>query len=110
VRTTGGRGKICVRTRHEKDLAVVSISDTGCGIPVEIQGRIFDPFFTTKEVGRGTGQGLAIARNIVVEKHGGRIAFEPNFPQGVTFVVSLPVEVVRAASAEAATAPEVEAS
>lgn len=110
VKTAGGRGKICVRTRQEKDEAVVSISDTGCGIPAEIQDRIFDPFFTTKEVGTGTGQGLAIARNIVVEKHGGRIAFEPNFPQGTTFVVCLPLEEARAASSEAATATEVEIS
>lgn len=110
VKTAGGRGKICVRTRYEKGEAVVSISDSGCGIPAEIQGRIFDPFFTTKEVGRGTGQGLAIARNIVVEKHGGRITFEPNFPQGTTFVVCLPIEEPRAASLEAARIPEVEVS
>ncbi len=107
VNTAGGRGKICVRTRQVNDEAVISISDTGCGIPAENQARIFDPFFTTKEVGRGTGQGLAIARNIVVEKHGGRIAFEPNFPQGTTFIVSLPLEGPRAASPEATAAPGV---
>lgn len=92
VRSSGARGEICVRTRLNGADAVVSISDTGCGIPAEIVPRVFDPFFTTKDVGRGTGQGLAIARNIVVEKHGGRITFEPNVPQGTTFVVVLPVD------------------
>jgi two-component system, NtrC family, sensor kinase len=110
VKTSGGRGKICVRTRRQKDEAVVSVSDTGCGIPADIQERVFDPFFTTKEVGKGTGQGLAIARNIVVEKHGGRIAFEPNLPQGTTFVVSLPTDEARPANPQAATAPEEQVS
>jgi PAS domain S-box-containing protein len=91
VKKNGGRGEIRVRTRCENNEAIVSISDTGSGIPVAIQTRVFDPFFTTKEVGKGTGQGLAIARTIVVERHGGRIAFEPNLPQGTTFLVSLPV-------------------
>src|SRR5688572_12825209 len=68
-----GKGKIRVKTRPEGDWAVVEISDTGCGMPPHIQQRIFDPFFTTKEVGKGTGQGLAIAHNVVVDKHGGSI-------------------------------------
>ena len=91
VRKSGSRGEIGVRTRCEGAEVIVSISDTGCGIPAAVQSRVFEPFFTTKEVGRGTGQGLAIARNIVVERHGGRIAFEPNLPQGTTFIVSLPI-------------------
>lgn len=107
VRTDGGRGKIVVRTRHENDEAVVSISDTGCGIPPEIRDRIFDPFFTTKEVGKGTGQGLAIARNVVVEKHGGRIAFEPNLPRGTRFVVRLPAEETHPSGPEQAGVLEV---
>jgi signal transduction histidine kinase len=85
------KGLIRVATRREGDQAIVSISDTGGGIPEEIRSRVFDPFFTTKEVGRGSGQGLAIARSIVVEKHGGNIWFEPNGAQGTTFLVSLPI-------------------
>jgi PAS domain S-box-containing protein len=92
---TGAKGQIRVRTRQDGDRILVSISDTGCGIPEDIQSRIFDPFFTTKEVGRGTGQGLSLARSIVVEKHGGKITFEPNQPRGTTFIVSLPAGLPR---------------
>ncbi len=87
-----GKGRIFVRTRSEGDVwAVVEIEDTGPGIPEEIRDRIFDPFFTTKEVGKGTGQGLAIARSIVVDKHGGTldVASEPG--QGTTFTIRLPL-------------------
>jgi signal transduction histidine kinase len=99
MKKTDKRGVITVRTRQLNDRAVISISDTGCGIPATIQSKIFDPFFTTKEVGRGTGQGLAIARAIVVEQHGGSITFEPNGAQGTTFVVSLPIESIYASEA-----------
>ena len=85
------KGLIRVSTRPVDGCAVISISDSGCGIPENIQRRVFDPFFTTKDVGRGSGQGLAIARATVVEKHGGSIWFEPNLPRGTTFVVSLPM-------------------
>ena len=53
--------------------------------------RIFDPFFTTKEVGKGTGQGLAIARNVIVDKHGGTLRFETELGQGTTFYIRLPI-------------------
>lgn len=89
---SGERGKIRVRTYAEGADAVVAISDTGCGVPEAARGRIFEPFFTTKEVGRGTGQGLPIARNIVVDRHGGSIAFETELGQGTTFFVRLPFE------------------
>jgi PAS domain S-box-containing protein len=91
VKESGVKGRIRVTTRADGDWVTVTISDTGCGIPEAIRTRVFDQFFTTKEVGRGTGQGLALAHSIVVDKHGGRIAFEPNLPQGTTFVVSLPI-------------------
>jgi two-component system, NtrC family, sensor kinase len=92
VKQEGGKGLITIRTAIEGDQVVISMADTGCGIPAAIQARVFDPFFTTKEVGRGTGQGLALARAVVVEKHGGRIVFEPNVPRGTTFFVYLPLE------------------
>jgi len=85
------RGKIRVRTGHSDDWVVVTISDDGCGIPVEVQDKVFDPFFTTKEVGKGTGQGLAIARSIVVERHHGRLWFETELGKGTTFHLAVPV-------------------
>jgi PAS domain S-box-containing protein len=92
VAGTDRRGTITVRTWHEGEMAVVSIADTGGGIPQAIQDRVFDPFFTTKEVGRGTGQGLAIARTVVVEKHRGDLSFECAPGVGTTFVLRLPIE------------------
>jgi signal transduction histidine kinase len=84
-------GRIDVKTRREDDMIVVTVADNGCGIPENIRERIFDPFFTSKEVGRGTGQGLAIARAIVVEQHGGRITVESKVGVGSTFEVWLPI-------------------
>jgi PAS domain S-box-containing protein len=103
MKESGAMGQIRVKTRAAGDHVTVSISDTGCGIPEAIRARVFDQFFTTKEVGRGTGQGLALARGIV-EKHGGRIVFEPNLPQGTTFVVSIPIGRRDAAVPDAAMA------
>lgn len=87
----GGRGMIFVRTRRDGDDAVVEIRDTGCGIPEDICQRVFDPFFTTKEVGRGTGQGLALARTIMVDGHGGTLTFESEVGIGTTFTVRIPI-------------------
>jgi signal transduction histidine kinase len=67
------------------------VSDTGSGIPENIQERVFDPFFTTKETGIGTGQGLAIAHAVIVDKHGGSIDFETEPGEGTTFVIRLPI-------------------
>lgn len=88
----GGKGRIEVTTRRDGDELEVCIRDTGTGIPPEIHSRIFDPFFTTKEVGKGTGQGLAIAQNIIVRKHGGRIYFESKVGEGTAFYIRLPLE------------------
>jgi signal transduction histidine kinase len=85
-----GRGRITVRSRVLEDGVEVSVADTGIGIPAGIRDRIFEPFFTTKEVGRGTGQGLAIARSIIRDKHGGTIHFEARAGGGTVFVVRLP--------------------
>jgi PAS domain S-box-containing protein len=84
------KGKITVQTRALADWAEIRIHDTGHGIPEGIRTRIFDPFFTTKEIGKGTGQGLAIARSVVVDKHGGSIHFETEMGKGTTFIVRLP--------------------
>ena len=69
----------------------IRIEDTGCGIPENIRHRVFDPFFTTKEVGKGTGQGLAIAHSVICEKHGGSLSFETKEGTGTTFIIQLPV-------------------
>lgn len=87
---TGRRGVIRVRTFAEPTSIVIAISDSGTGIPKDIHGRIFDPFFTTKGVGRGTGQGLALAHSVVVEQHGGTITFETEVGKGTTFFVRIP--------------------
>lgn len=86
------KGTIKVSTRLDGDWAEIRISDTGTGIPEEIRSRIFDPFFTTKEVGKGTGQGLAIAHSVVVDKHGGTIACESEVGRGTTFLIRLPIK------------------
>jgi PAS domain S-box-containing protein len=91
VNGTSERGVIRVRTRREEDLAVIEIADTGSGIPSHVAPRIFDPFFTTKAVGRGTGQGLAIARDVVVNRHSGSLTFESEVGRGTTFVVRIPI-------------------
>jgi PAS domain S-box-containing protein len=91
VHNSGKKGQIVVETRLQGESVEVAIRDTGTGIPPEIQGRIFDPFFTTKEVGKGTGQGLALARAIVVDKHGGTLTFDTIAGKGTTFYVRIPV-------------------
>ena len=83
--------RIEISTRQDGSEVEICIRDTGSGIPVEAQSRIFDPFFTTKEVGKGTGQGLAIAYNIIVQKHGGKIFFETKAGEGTAFYIRLPL-------------------
>lgn len=85
------KGMITIRTRFNESWVRIEICDTGGGIPVAIQRRIFDPFFTTKEVGKGTGQGLAIAHNIIVNKHGGSLTFETQEKKGTIFYIDLPL-------------------
>lgn len=85
------RGRITVATKVVGERVHVAITDTGCGIPVAIRERVFDPFFTTKEPGRGTGQGLALAHAVIVERHGGRIRFDTEPGCGTTFVLELPI-------------------
>jgi signal transduction histidine kinase len=91
VAGTEARGVIKIATRQEGEDVFVAISDSGNGIPEAIRSKIFDPFFTTKEVGKGTGQGLAIARSVVVDKHGGAISVETEVGLGTTFLIRLPI-------------------
>jgi signal transduction histidine kinase len=109
VGQSGERGTIGVRTRvvrHETAVQI-DVSDTGCGISSEVRHRVFDPFFTTKEVGKGTGQGLTIARSIVVDKHLGSLSFESEGGTGTTFSVVLPVAGAFRASLELGLAKDV---
>jgi signal transduction histidine kinase len=91
VRGTGGRGRISIRTWREGGDAVIAISDTGAGIPDDARQHIFEPFFTTKEVGKGTGQGLSMARSVIVDRHHGGLSFETEVGKGTTFYIRLPV-------------------
>jgi signal transduction histidine kinase len=84
-------GEIRISTSLDGDLAVIRISDNGCGVPPENLSKLFDPFFTTKEVGRGTGQGLAISHSILVDKHGGDISVHSSVGVGTEFTLSLPI-------------------
>jgi signal transduction histidine kinase len=86
----GVRGRVGVRTRRDGDDVVISVSDTGSGIPDAVRERIFEPFFTTKAPGRGTGQGLSIVRTIVAQ-HAGKIDLATVAGSGTTFAVRLPI-------------------
>jgi signal transduction histidine kinase len=89
---SGGKGSIHISTRKDGPCVEIRVSDTGCGIPETIQSKVFDPFFTTKPVGKGTGQGLAIAHSVIVQKHNGTIQFESEPGSGTTFVIQLPLD------------------
>ena len=91
-KNSGTKGTITVTTRCDEQWAEVQVRDTGAGIPEHIRNRIFEPFFTTKPVGKGTGQGLALAHSVIVKKHHGRIWFESELGKGTTFFIRLPLE------------------
>ena len=93
IEADGGRGHIRITTRHDDATGTVrvDIADTGGGIPDAIAAKVFDPFFTTKEVGKGTGQGLAISHSIIVERHRGSLTFTTEPGVGTTFHIVLPV-------------------
>jgi len=86
-----GEGTLIVRTRQEDRWVVVEIEDDGQGIPKENQSKIFDPFFTTKGQGEGTGLGLNISRNLIVQKHQGQISVKSK-PGSTCFSVRLPMD------------------
>lgn len=93
IEATGrdGPGIIRIATRVRDDAVEILVGDDGCGIPVAVQGRVFDPFFTTKGVGKGTGQGLALAYACITKRHGGTIGFESTANLGTTFRITLPI-------------------
>lgn len=91
AKAPGTQGRITVSTQRVEDWAEVRISDTGTGIPESARTHLFTPFFTTKEVGKGTGQGLALARSVIVDRHKGTLAFETELGCGTTFVIRLPL-------------------
>ncbi|MHC4944944.1 MAG: two-component system sensor histidine kinase NtrB [Planctomycetota bacterium] len=89
---SGERGTIKLSTRSEKKWVEIWLSDSGNGIPEEIQSKVFNPFFTTKAKGDGIGQGLAICRTVIEDKHGGKIRFETVPGNGTIFIIQLPLE------------------
>jgi len=91
-RGSSRRGCITIATSVDGPDAVISIADNGCGIPAAILDKIYDPFFTTKEIGRGSGQGLAISRAVIVDKHHGRLDVTSKVGAGTTFTIRLPID------------------
>ncbi|ATE53940.1 sensor histidine kinase [Actinosynnema pretiosum] len=89
-------GRITVSTRRDGDQVTISVADNGTGMDEGTKLRIFEPFFTTKEVGRGTGQGLSLAYNVVVQLHGGRIDVDTHLGEGTVFTLTLPLDAVPA--------------
>jgi signal transduction histidine kinase len=88
------KGRISIRTQRANSKILISIQDTGKGIPEDIRMRIFEPFFTTKGIGKGTGQGLSLAHNIIVKKHQGMIKVDSILDQGSTFTIELPIDIL----------------
>jgi len=85
------KGRIAISTRLKGEAIEIRVSDDGCGIAPENRARIFDLFYTTKDVGKGSGQGLAIAHAVIVEQHHGAISVESEPGEGTTFIVELPL-------------------
>ena len=86
------RGKLTIRTRQIDNDVQIEIQDNGTGIPVPVRARVFEPFFTTKQVGEGTGQGLTICHDIIVQKHHGKIWFDTELDKGTKFSVRIPIQ------------------
>jgi CheY-like chemotaxis protein/anti-sigma regulatory factor (Ser/Thr protein kinase) len=106
-RGTPEENEVHVALRAEGDQGVLTVRDTGSGIPPEVQPRIFDPFFTARRQGEGTGLGLAICHGLVTSM-GGRIDFDTEVGRGTTFRVSLPRTAPASAPAPAPPEPRLE--
>ena len=100
VDETKEKGTIRASTRTVDGYLEIRIADTGTGIREEHQQKIFEPFFTTKDVGKGTGQGLAIAHSVVVQQHNGRMWFETQLGKGTTFIIQLPMDGIGVSTGE----------
>jgi len=100
IKGAGGaaKGKIRISTRTLESAVEIRLSDSGPGVPEDIRSKIFDPFFTTKDVGSGTGQGLAMAYQIMTQRHQGSIALEESDAAGATFVLRLPLTAAGSAA------------
>lgn len=85
-------GTITAHTRLCEDAVLIELCDTGIGMPDRVKRRVFDPFFTTKDVGKGTGQGLAIAYDVIVNQHRGKISVDSEPGVGTKFSIRLPLE------------------
>lgn len=92
ITASGKDGVISIATTCDDEWAIVRISDNGAGIPTQVRERIFDPFYTTKEIGKGSGQGLAIAHNVIVNKHHGKLEVQSRPGEGATFEIKLPLK------------------
>lgn len=90
TKTGNSRGCIEIETRATESHIQIYLSDSGCGIPQSLRQKIFDPFFTTKPVGKGTGQGLALAKNCIVKGHGGKLSLVDKADYATTFLIELP--------------------
>lgn len=89
---TGKKGTISVSTRLDGNWVEIRIRDTGTGIPLHAQPHVFEQFYTTKQIGKGTGQGLALARAVIVDQHAGTLTFETQPGTGTTFIIRLPLQ------------------
>lgn len=89
----GNKGVIKLTTSYDDEKVIIAVSDTGAGIEPNVIDKIFDPFFTTKQIGKGTGQGLAITHSIIVGRHKGQIHVSSTKGQGSTFYISIPRDV-----------------
>jgi len=86
------KGRIVLNTKRIDGWVIITVEDNGIGIPADILDRIFDPFFTTKEVGKGSGQGLAICHDVIVEKHQGQLSCSSQVGIGSLFTIKLPLQ------------------
>jgi signal transduction histidine kinase len=83
--------RLIITTKKEGDFLNVQLTDSGTGIPAEIQEKIFDPFFTTKAIGKGTGLGLEFVQQIIKVQHNGAVYLDSK-PGGTTFTICIPIK------------------